>query len=64
MKKFLIPLAVFAIFSIIATSCKKSCVCYNDTGNLKGKPYSITTKEECNKHAETTDGLYTRCEWE
>jgi hypothetical protein len=61
MKKLVIPLAVIAIFSIIATSCKKSCYCYHN-GELTDDGKSLTTKKECENFM--IDCRTVACKWE
>jgi len=62
MKKLFIIIAVITLLSIITTSCKKSCNCYNDEDVLLDWGDSFTTREECSEASMTYLGIY--CKWE
>ena len=64
MKKIILILSIIAMFAILATSCKKSCQCYNMFTEKKvGVGSSLITEEECVGYKDRCR-CGTECKWE
>ncbi len=71
-KTTLILIILFALVTIIETSCSKSCICeYNSTDSNPSKPdgslAAVSSKEECSEWfsaKQKEDSTITRCNWE